>query len=256
MANYPSTFAAEITPLTPDDFSSQYGAGAVSLLAERGFVVMAGVTQYQGDQIARIGVERGVREFCPKDATDSRFGTRAAMAEWLGKGGGRGMTIIASVVDYDKPLSMADIAALRDEDLKVRAYGWSGYELNKHIPGADITTAYRVSETAAGNGLGKLLVRLVTASAVDVFEVKDPATISLETWASNTVAVGLYGKVGYESGEGIKPITDVRPTLEEPGTIINGKKVFLTRKNGELVTMVEDKRLFKRFNPTHLKSAA
>lgn len=256
MANYPSTFATEITPLRPQDFSSSYGAEAVSLLAERGFVVMAGVTKYQGDQIARIGDERGVREYCPRDASDSRFGTRKAMAKWLGKEGGRGMNLIGSVVGYDGPLSMADIMALRDEDVRVQAYGWSGHETNKHILGADITTAYRVSETAAGKGLGKLLARLVTASAVDVFEVKDPATISLETWASNRVAVSLYGKVGYEPVEGVKPVADVRPTLEEPGTLINGKKVFLTKKDGNLVTMVEDKRLYMRFNPAYLKDAA
>ena len=119
MPHYPSTFETEITPLRPDDFSSHYGADAVQELADKGFVALAGVTAQQGVQIALIGEQKGIREFCPRDASPSRFGTRDAMEKWLGKEGGRGMTIIGAVAGHEGPLSPADIAALRDEDIVV-----------------------------------------------------------------------------------------------------------------------------------------
>lgn len=254
-ANYPTTFASEMLTLHPDDFTSPYGAGAVQELADNGLVVIAGVTERLAGQIATIGAQAHIREYCPKDATDSRFGSQEAFIKWLGKGGGRGMTLIGAVAGQEGPLRPSDLDSLREDDITILAYGWSGSEENKHIPGADITTAYRVAEAGAGKGLGSRLARLVTASAIDVFGVQKPDMISLETWASNKAAVHLYGKVGYEAVDGVKPVADVRPTLHEVGELVNGKKAFLGKKDGKPQVKVEDKRLFKRFNPAFLELA-
>jgi hypothetical protein len=88
------------------------------------------------------------------------------------------------------------------------AYGWSGPETNKVIPGADITIALRVSshgsriareireETGATLHLGGVLTELVLASAVHNCGAR-PEEISFGVWESNQTSIANGERMGF-----------------------------------------------------------
>ena len=257
MATYPTTFTPELRFLTPSDDLGERGSEAVSSLAAHGFVVATGVYEPQVDNLASIAQEPHVEEYCPNDGV-KRFVKGDIIVGWLGKGGGRGMVSIYDIVDGNRSLDESDIIALNrpgrdwgDAELAMDAYGWSGAEKNKHVPGADITTAYRVSSrgrelafNSRSEGgedrfrLGYPLGELVIATAVKKFGA-DPAKISLETWGSNK-ANDLYDQLGFVE---VARQEDIRPTLKAVGTVINGHEVYLDEETGG--NHVADVRLFK-----------
>lgn len=262
---YPTTLAPEVRLLTPDMELGDPAIAALQELHDHGFVAGIGLTEYHQPFIARIANERPVREFCPNDAA-TRVGTLPIAREWNGKGGGRGYVSIFDLPDNQgEPLSAADLGYIEDVDMLPVAYGWSGFLRNKHIPGADITTAYRTSthgrqlarERREGPddhfGLGWPIGELVIAAGVHVFGA-DPKQVSLETWASNKSAVALYDRIGF-----VLRATEVdkRPTLQEVGTIINGHEVYRgVDSKGNPANMVRDTRLFQQLGITHPLAAA
>lgn len=250
MTNYPTTFASELHFLTEEDNLGDRASQAISTLAEHGFVAAEGVHLSQVGSIAAMAGERHIVEYCPNDL--KRFGSEEKVATWLGKGGGRGMVGIFEVVGEDDPLSVGDIHALTSNDVSQVAYGWSGFGVNEHIPGADITTAYRVGRRGRELALerrvdeddrfklGLPLGELVIATAVLRYGA-DPSEISLEAWRSNK-ANGLYDTLGF--GPTLAEEDDIRPTLEERGTRIDGHEVFYDPAADK--NMVQDTRLFRR----------
>ena len=172
------------------------------------------------------------------------------MSAWNAKGGGRGTVIISDVLGHEGPLGDVDIENLRPEDVEGLAWGWSGFGQNKHIPGANITTAYRNSMRGRALSrerrltpedrfkIGPHLGELVTATAV-LWGAR-PDELSLEAWESND-ANGLYDAMGY--GEPVVVEPAVRPTLKPVGTVIGGNVVYLGDDGQH---MVEDNRLHRR----------
>lgn len=163
--------------------------------------------------ITAAATEPHIVEFCPNDR--SRFADLAAGRKWMSKG--RGLVT----------LSTASGALL--------AYGWSGRERNAHLPGADVTTAYRVTAqglaaarrvraTDPAFRLGMVLGDLVVATAVHVWGAP-AAEVSLETWRSNTGARWLYADLGFAQVPEAPDHPDVRPTLQPVGAVIAGEVV-------------------------------
>lgn len=195
--------------------------------------------------------EPHIVEFCPNDPITRFSGLRQVKA-WNAKK--RGFVGIYDVVGSEgKPLSENQLIEITDEDILQLAYGWSGPELNRHIKGADITTAYRVGRFGLALArerrksevdhfsLGYPLGELVIASSVVLFGA-EPSEISLETWESNQRAVALYELMGFKMKA---RAADERPTLQPAGTEINGNVVSL-KKEGKHIgrNMVTDTRRY------------
>lgn len=206
---YPVEMVDRVRPLTGGELGPR-GAAAVTSLTGVGLRAMVGLDEPTRAAMAAAAGEPHIVEFCPNDA--KRFADPAAGRAWMAKGRG-----LVTIVDGDGTLL---------------AYGWSGVERNGHVPGADVTTAYRV--TAAGQAaarraravdpsfrLGMVLGDLVVATAAHVWGA--PAEqISLETWASNAVARRLYADLGFEL---VAEAPDERPTLQPIGAIVAGEVV-------------------------------
>ncbi len=154
---------------------------------------------------------------------------------------------------WPEPFQLDNLPDVPERGLIQVAYGWFGPEQNKHIPEADITTAYRVGEGGRrlsrerrfdeadkfklGLPLGELVVAVATAQYGLPVE-----KISLETWESNG-ANELYDQLGFVQPDDVEPQPDVRPTLKEVGNEINGNIVYHDLEKGK--NMVADRRLFK-----------
>jgi hypothetical protein len=260
MLTYPNTLAPNLQFLLPGRGLGERADVSLEALHQRGFVAAVGLTARHATTTAVMAHEPHVVEFCPNDK-ETRFPAEK-VKKWIGKGGGRGFVAI-----YDVPenkgasLRISDVACLTDEDVAQNAWGWSGFETSPHIPGVNVTTAYRVG--AAGRQLayerrtgpedkfklGKPLGELVIATAVDLYGA-DPSKIWLETWKSNRVAVGLYEAIGFERVNEVEG--EERPTLQPLGSEINGHTVrILTNKHGTQYKGVTDTRLFYVLGSSH-----
>lgn len=193
MASFPTSFAERIE--TIDGGIGQRGDAALARLREKGFAVAAGLTEYFAGAVGVMGYQAHIREYCPKDATESRFGTLQSTEKWLQKGGGRGMFLL-----------------LRGEgnSSQLEGYGWTGVEQCEELPEHPITSAFRIGERGLGQGLGKDFVQVVVSGTNALYAHGEG--IGLETWRSNHAA-GMYPKVGFvalaESHE-----DELRPTLD------------------------------------------
>lgn len=193
MASYPTNFAERTK--TINGGIGQRGDAALERLREKGFTVATGLTEYFAGVISVMGYQPHIREYCPKDATESRFGTLHSTEKWLQKGGGRGMFLL-----------------LRGEsdNAQLEGYGWTGVEPCEELPNHPITSAYRIGERGQGQGLGKDFVQVVV-SGTNALYAPDEG-IGLETWKSNPAA-SLYPKVGFVA-LAEAPEDELRPTLE------------------------------------------
>ncbi len=202
-------------------------------------------------------------EYCANDGT--RFGTLKATKKWIAKGGGRGLVAIYTVGgNTGQELTEADLAQLTSDDVHMVADGWSGFDLNKHIPGADITTAYRNSEEGTRLAyerrkgpddkfkLGLPLGELVIGAGIGLYGAA-AKKVSLETWGTNTKARTLYEQMGFEL---VATKEDTRPTLKPVSTVINGNVVYEEIREGKSVHLVEDIRCFYKLGNTHPLVAA
>lgn len=252
MAHYPTTFETSFEPIALDRDLGERGNDAIASLARHGFVVATGVHEAHLDDLAGMAAEPHIVEYCPSD--QEKFVSRESIAVWLGKGGGRGMVAICATL-HDGPLLQRDIEDIAAEEVEMVAYGWSGYKPNGHIPGADITTAYRVGSRGRELAydcrrgpedrfkLGRPLGELVVATAVEVYGA-ERGQLSLETWESNKAAVELYRDMGFVQPAGVEAVPSIRPTLRQPGEVINGQVVY--RYNDEGPALVRDNRLNMR----------
>jgi len=197
MASFPTGFAERVETL--DGGIGQRGDAALARLQEKGFTVATGLTEYFAGAVGVMGYQAHIREYCPKDATESRFGTLQSTEKWLQKGGGRGMFLL-----------------LRGEgnSSQLEGYGWTGVEPCEELPEYPITSAYRIGERGQGQGLGKDFVQVVVSGTNALYAPGEG--IGLETWRSNHAA-GMYPKVGFvalaEAHE-----DELRPTLDPSAT--------------------------------------
>ena len=186
---------------------------AITRARQAGIFVQFGLSPDLRGQILAAATEPSIKEFCPNDIT--RFANDETGAKWAGKG--RAMT------------------SLINKAGQLLAYGWAGSEANQAIPTAPITTAYRVTEAGSVHArhvrreldpsfrIGYFLGKIVIGTA-EYYGAK-PAEISLETWESNTRAIGLYKDLGFVLRAKM-PEERGRPTLHSIGHTINGHAVY------------------------------
>lgn len=236
MANFPDTFAEQLQPL-PDDLG-EAGNAAAAALAEKGFVVMAGLTRNYVGALTIMAAQRETREYCPKDPTEARFATEESTEKWLSKNGGRGMFLL--------------LERLGDDALDLAGYGWTGLEESEEVPGGETTFAIRIGEHSQGLGLATPFTKLIVAGSARLFGARN---IWLETWKGNGKAVGAYNSAGFAKLDVEKD--DYRPTTRELFSLVNGRVVVLKElKKGEgKVPAVADTRLYFSF-PNELLPAA
>ncbi len=212
MTPYP-TEMVERAQVLDDDLALGPRHGALRSLHAVGLRAAIGLDEPTLTGIAAAASEPHIVEFCPNDRT--RFADLAAGRAWMAKGRG--------------------LVAVNTADGALLAYGWSGRERNEHLPGADVTTAYRVTargqrearharEVDPGFRLGMVLGDLVVATAVHVWGAP-AAEVSLETWRSNAGARRLYADLGFVQVPEAPDHPDVRPTLQPVGTEVAGEVV-------------------------------
>jgi hypothetical protein len=200
MASFPTSFAERVEIL--DGNIGQRGNIALAHLREKGYAIAVGLTEYFAGAVGVMGYQSHIREYCPKDATEARFGTLQSTEKWLQKGGGRGMFLL-----------------LRGEggNAQLEGYGWTGVEPCEQLPDHPITSAYRIGERAQGRGLSKDFVQAVVSGTNALYA--DGAGIGLETWRSNSAA-GIYPSVGFAL-LAQAPEDELRPTLSHDA--VDGK---------------------------------
>jgi hypothetical protein len=212
------------------------GNAAVAALTRNGLQASVGLEVLGVDRLVSVTTEQHIVEFCPSDR--NRFADVDACRTWASK-----QRAFVSITD------VASSALL--------AYGWSGPETNKHVPGADITTAYRVTRFGqaatkrireSGENdfrLGIQLGEMVVASAVHLFGAS-PDAVSLETWASNGAARHLYELLGFVQLDSAPNEPATRPTFEPLGSNANGREVRLdpARSDDPSRRVIDDERCF------------
>lgn len=193
MASFPTGFTERTETL--DGGIGQRGDTALARLREKGYTVATGLTEYFAGAVGVMGYQSHIREYCPKDSTESRFGTLPSTEKWLQKGGGRGMFLLLQGDGINAQLE---------------GYGWTGVEACDELPDHPITSAYRIGERGQGQGLGKDFIQVVVSGTNSLYAPSEG--IGLETWRSNHAA-GMYNKVGFvllaEARE-----DELRPTLQ------------------------------------------
>lgn len=203
-AEFPTGFANELYHVTPTDIAKRHSHTVQGLEAE-GFVVGAGLRPSDVPALTEIAGQAGTLEFCPNDLAKRWTDEDTARAQ-LAKGGGR-----------------AVFQLIRKQDEALAGYGWVGLlsedDTERQLTGMPYTFALRINEEMRGRGLAKPFSRLIVAGAMGLYGARG---IGLETWASNTRAVGAY--LGAEAVT-VAHRNAVRPTLDlsRPHEIIEGK---------------------------------
>lgn len=192
MTSFP-TGLAEHTEIL-DGGIGKRGDAALARMREKGFTVAIGLTEYFAGAVGVMGYQDHIREYCPKDVTESRFGTLQSTEKWLQRGGGRGMFLLLHG---------------EGNNAQLEGYGWTGDEPCDQLPDHPITSAYRIGERAQGRGLGKNFVQAVVSGTNALYAPSEG--IGLETWRSNNAA-GLYLKVGFIAISEASQ-DELRPTL-------------------------------------------
>lgn len=228
---YPTTLTGPV-PLAGLALDARAQA-ALDALRRHGADAALGLDEATVPLVAHAAAEPGIVEFCPNDRT--RFADGAAARSWVAKG--RAFVAVRAATG----------------DRALLAYGWSGEERNDHIPGADVTTAYRVTDAGQSFAravretgdrtfrLGLLLGELVVATAIAVGDAV-PARVSLETWGSNAAARRVYADLGFVQPDGCDEVPATRPTRLPVGADAAGSTVRADPETGGHV--VDDVRCF------------
>lgn len=191
MSSYPTGFSADLQPLPVD--LGERGNEARARLAARGFIVVAGHTEYTAGTVSAIARQPHIKDkMCPKDPTEKRFGSLGSTREWLKKGGGRAMFLLARVatggveLNIDKPVQ---------DQVVVEGYGWTGNEPCDKLPNNPTTFAVRVGENALGNRAAEPFTTLIITGSAALYGATG---FGLETWEDNTKAVAAYEAAGWQ----------------------------------------------------------
>ncbi len=217
---YPTELADSATLLTSSIDLGPRGNEAVKMLTGHGLRTSVGLDLDTIKLLLAVTGEEHIVEYCPTD--QRRFADVDACRAWVSKH--------RSFVAITDATSSA-----------LLAYGWSGPDTNKHVPGADITTAYRVSRAGqamtkhiresgdASFRLGIQLGELVIATATNMYGGASDQ-VSLETWASNSAARHLYGLLGFEQLDSAPNEPATRPTLA-PTRVVDDERCFYVLRN-------------------------
>jgi ribosomal protein S18 acetylase RimI-like enzyme len=231
---YPMELADSATLLDGSGDLGSRGNASVAKLTEHGLQATVGLDVSTIQALLGATAEEHIVEFCPTDRR--RFAGVAACREWVGK-------------------HRAFVAITDASSAALLAYGWSGPDKNKHVPGADITTAYRVTragqvatkrvrESADANfRLGMHIGELVIATAVHRFDAA-PNTVSLETWGTNGAARHLYELLGFVQLDSAPNEPATRPTLLPVDADVRGNVVRVHESGDPLTRVVDDERCF------------
>jgi hypothetical protein len=218
-------------------------------LQSNGFVAGLGLSEAHIPTVAAMTREEHIVEYCPND--EGRMGTvEDAKDRWQPKG--RGFVGIYDVKEWDgRVITPGMLRQLKDEDVEMIAYGWSGELANSHAPDFDITTAYRAGQRGLALArerstprnklrMGLALGEIVVASTK--LYGADPKRVALEHWHSNGAAANLYHEMGFEA---IAVERDIRPTLRKVGEVINNQVVQHGEIKGKPAIVVPDLRVHR-----------
>ena len=199
MSSFPNSFVEKPTPLEP--IMDSRGNAALARLNERGYTIGLGLNRYFAGAVSIMGQQDHIREYCPKDATPARFGTKDSTERWLQKGGGRAAFLLLEQVTY------------RGEAIgqQLMGYSWTGYETCEELPDHPITSAYRLGASALGKHLAGNFIQTVVSGTHALYAPEEG--IGLETWQSNHAA-SLYAKLGFELQDRPDQRPELRPTLD------------------------------------------
>lgn len=198
--DFPDTFSRNTTPLEGQvtDIVSQQ---ALAQLAAKGFTAHFGLTETYADAIAAMARESAIREYCPNDSA-ARFKDRAATTQWLAKH--RAVFLLLKQTP---------------EGLMLAGYGWSGLEATEQVPGAQTTFALRVGELGQGQGLATPFAQLIIQASIALYDARG---FWLETWASNTGAVHVYKKLGFQQ------VAEVPSQRKSADSTVPDTRLFMT----------------------------
>lgn len=211
--HYPTSFAESTAPL-PSNLGDQ-ATEAAAQLAEHGFVVHAGLTPEYAGVISQIARQAAIREYCPKDATESRFGTPESAAQWLKKGDeklrtyGRGMFVLLHQTAGEP---------------EVAGYGWTGPEASDHVPGGQVTFAVRMNEAFQGMRAARPFTTLIVAGSAALYGAEG---VWLEAWASNIRATSTYERAGFVRHPEATTSIDQRPSLRR-GRVLPDARLYMS----------------------------
>lgn len=194
MSRFYHGFTSHVSPLKEN--LGNRGNAARDSLAEKGFVVASGVTQYFAGGISLMAQQPHIAEYCPGDQTTRRFATRASTAAWLR----RGRVMFLLLDQANGP---------HESDLQLAGYAWTGEGSCEQLPDHPITSAYRLGQRALGRGLSRDFIQTVVG-ATDA-QYAEGKGIGLETWQSNHAA-SVYQDAGFELVAQGEP--EMRPTLD------------------------------------------
>lgn len=198
MNAFPTTFTAETEWVEIDNLPEDIKP-ALEMLESNGFRIQLGMQETDVAQLSEIVQQPSIREFCPNDAT-KRFKDVPTTEAWFTKG--RLMFLLKE--------PMTDTIA---------GYGWFGPGTNERVPGANLTGALRLNEQYQGKGLATPFLAVMLAYTRAFWPDE---TMWFETWQSNTGAVHIYQKVGFET---VDQHADTRPTAE--GGTIEDTRLFM-----------------------------
>lgn len=177
---------------------------ALAQLQQKGFVVHSGLTAAYADAITVMAQEPAIKEYCPNDSL-YRFTDRAAVERWLTK---RRAVFL---------LLKQDAAGLQ-----LAGYGWSGLEASDHVPDGRTTFAIRIGQLGQGQGLATAFAQIIINASVSLYGASN---FWLETWASNTAAVHVYQKIGFQQ------LDEVSSERASHGGTIPDTRLFMTLPN-------------------------
>ena len=198
MSSFPNEFAKDPEILQPD--LGRLGNAALERLNRRGYDVAVGLDEYYAGAISIMARQSHIVEYCPRDATANRFGSRISTEEWLRKGGGRAVFLFLEKIED----------AREELEHQLAGYAWTGYDSMAKFADYPITSAYRLGANALGKKLAADFIQTVVSGTHALFSQDG---LGLETWRSNP-AVRIYERLGFfalEAGADLQE--EWRPTL-------------------------------------------
>lgn len=191
MTQFPHALANMSRPIA-DLMSDEDSRHMIQKLSDKGFEVSVGLTPEYAEAIIAMALEPGIQEYCPNDC-GKRFKDMSAVEAWLGK-------------------QRATFLLLQrtEQGLQPAGYGWAGAETSEHVAGGETTFAIRVGERGQGQGLATPFAHLIVNGSRQLYGAQH---FWLETWQSNSGAVHVYHKLGFE---------DVAVVASERATLVGG----------------------------------
>ena len=167
----PRWLEAELDPVSNE---------ALKRLEEKGYRVAIGLNEFYAGVISQLSQQPHIVEYCPADATLTRFASCQTTRRWLAKNSGRAVFLLLESPSQEKPYE------------ELVGYAWTGYGSDAPID-FPLTSAYRLAASACGRGLAKDYIRVVLGATEALFSRE---RMSLQTWESNP-AFQIYQQLGF-----------------------------------------------------------